>query len=796
MKNNYSIKVPAKDARNGNLGSLYTADCAAWIWHPEKCNMVEFELEWEQENAQEVVCFVSADNRFELYLDDEYIAMGPDRCDVAHWAFSALKLQFSPGTHRLRAHCWHYSHESGIMPLAQLTYRAGFLFGVEDETLRPVFNTGSAQWRVRALNGVSFEPVCRWIGSATITDMNAFSSPAPWVAAEIVDAAREGNRWGAIENFRRLYPSELPEQMRILWDGKAKVRAVWEGFEGNIIQIPQQCNAAPEWQAFFNNTSSITVPADSRVAVVADFEDYLCAYPELTVAGGGEDCTIELCWQESFYEDANDAPLWNVKPSRDVICGKYFLRSKNHQRDTFRNIPETECRCKPFWWRAGRYILLLIRTGNTPVTLKNLRFFECRYPAEKESDITFDRQELSDIQPMMIRAMQSCMHETFMDCPYFEQLMYVGDGRLECLTAYVLMQDNALCKRAIHLLDWSRPFWNGLVAERYPSAFPQLSATFSALWPLMVRDFMMYRRFDSEKEFKELRSAVRSMHMALAEYVSDRDLLENLPGWSFVDWLKEWNIGVPPPGESAACSAIFSLHYLLSLKAAIELEEYIPENGGGLKSYYQNMYDRVAESVLKHFWNEEESLFADDLAGTRFSMHAQCLAILSGVIAREKQKRCFEAMLKKENIAFPTLYFIFYLFETFKVVGEGGKILDYAYIWKDMLDKGAVTTWEKPEPTRSDCHAWGAHLYYHYFASLAGIRPAVPGFREVTVMPAFGELKHISGNMPHPDGVISFDFRKESDHTVSGHITLPGEVGGSFTFGGKTKRLYPGENKL
>ena len=53
---------------------------------------------------------------------------------------------------------------------------------------------------------------------------------------------------------------------------------------------------------------------------------------------------------------------------------------------------------------------------------------------------------------------------------------------------------------------------------------------------------------------------------------------------------------------------------------------------------------------------------------------------------------------------------------------EKGDLTHHAYIWKDMLDKGAVTTWEKPEPTRSDCHAWGAHLYYHYFASLAGIR--------------------------------------------------------------------------
>ena len=33
--------------------------------------------------------------------------------------------------------------------------------------------------------------------------------------------------------------------------------------------------------------------------------------------------------------------------------------------------------------------------------------------------------------------------------------------------------------------------------------------------------------------------------------------------------------------------------------------------------------------------------------------------------------------------------------------------------------------------TRSDCHAWGAHPVFHFYATVLGIRPAAPGFRRV-----------------------------------------------------------------
>ena len=38
-----------------------------------------------------------------------------------------------------------------------------------------------------------------------------------------------------------------------------------------------------------------------------------------------------------------------------------------------------------------------------------------------------------------------CAHETYMDCPYYEQMMYVGDTRLEVLTTYAISRDDRAC---------------------------------------------------------------------------------------------------------------------------------------------------------------------------------------------------------------------------------------------------------------------------------------------------------------------------------------------------------------
>lgn len=789
-----------KDPRNENIIRQYDADNAAWLWHPAAkevidSSMVEFELAFDVETPFTEECTVSADNRYELYLDGEFISMGPDRGDADHWSFATLPVEFSAGHHVLTARCWYYPDSTGAMPLAQLMNAPGFLFGVKTEERRAMFNTCDAPWKVRLINGVSFGN-CGWaVGSGGIFDVKEYDTMTEFVEPVVQCGVRFDNIYGGKVWGKRLCPGNLPEQIRRKFDGAITVRAVMEDTfaENSEITVSAESTENPDraaWQRFFDGSAGcMEVGANTNLCVLIDFNTYLCAYCNLAAKGGDADSRVEVMLAESLQTVSGD---FYAKGNRSEVTGKIF--PVTCMVDIFRNFDGKDHDITPFWWRAGRYAMIRIKTGTAPLILNRLDFVECRYPIENESSFIADDARLNDVQPMLIRALQSCMHETYMDCPFYEQLMYVGDTRLEVLTTYTVAKDAKLPLRALHLFDWSRSVWDGVVAEHYPGRGSQLSCTFSAIWTLMVRDYMMYRRFDSDEEFLHLRRSVRAMLIALGEYVNSEGVIENLPGWSFVDWVNaEWNKGIPYPLQNKGKAAIFSMHYLLSLRAAMELETMLlPEENNGLLSYYQTCFDRVAKGVKKIFWVEDEKLFADEETKEHYSMHAQCMALLAGVLSGEEAQNCFNAMLNKKNISVPTLYFIHYLFDTFQKFGAGEKILDYMQLWTGMLEKGAVTTWETPEPTRSDCHAWGAHLYHHYFASLAGIRPASAGFKTISLQPRLGSLKEIKGSLVHPDGFIHFHFVNEGNGKVSGNISLPEGISGTY---GNVK-LNPGMNIL
>ena len=128
-------------------------------------------------------------------------------------------------------------------------------------------------------------------------------------------------------------------------------------------------------------------------------------------------------------------------------------------------------------------------------------------------------------------------------------------------------------------------------------------------------------------------------------------------------------------------------------------------------------------------------------------------------------------MLSDENLSRTTIYFSHYLFETCTMLGRVDALFDRLGMWFDLEKLGFKTTFEEPEPSRSDCQAWGAHPLFHYFASILGIRPAVPGFSEVSVEPQLGPLSFAGGTLPHPNGVIRVEFKVDGG-TVTGMIEV------------------------
>jgi hypothetical protein len=110
---------------------------------------------------------------------------------------------------------------------------------------------------------------------------------------------------------------------------------------------------------------------------------------------------------------------------------------------------------------------------------------------------------------------------------------------------------------------------------------------------------------------------------------------------------------------------------------------------------------------------------------------------------------------------------------------------------------GFKTTYENADPhtNRSDCHAWGAHPLYHYYASLLGIRPSAPGFAEVEVRPMLGALAWASGSLVHPAGEITAEVRREGER-LRGQVTLPEGVQGKLVANGEITALGAGRNEF
>ena len=130
-----------------------------------------------------------------------------------------------------------------------------------------------------------------------------------------------------------------------------------------------------------------------------------------------------------------------------------------------------------------------------------------------------------------------------------------------------------------------------------------------------------------------------------------------------------------------------------------------------------------------------------------------------------------------------------------KKAGLGDQYLDQLGPWRQMLALGLTTWAEKPEPTRSDCHAWSAHPNFDLLATVAGIEPAAPEFRQVEIRPHLGALHELKATLPHPQGEIQVAYELHGK-TSTADVVLPEKLSGWFYWGGKRVALHGGRQRL
>ncbi len=707
---------------------------------------------------QRFVVHASGDNRYQLFVNGKRVAWGPARGDLFHWRYETVDLApyLEPGRNVLAAVVWNFGEDA---PEAQVTLQTGFLLQGATDAERAA-DTGP-NWK--CIRNEAYSPIVTTHGQvrgyfvAGPSDRVEFAKhPWGWETPGFDDS-----NWASAAVVSPAAGREAQD-----------VHSRWMLVPRNIPAMEERPEPTPKF-------SPIRFDAGAKGTYLIDNGVLTTAYPELTISGG-KGATVRIRYAESLFEPPTQGQRGLVKGNRNETQGKQFIG----YHDEF--VGDGSVRTfRPLWWRTYRYLRIEVETKDEGVGLRDFRATAVSYPFELRAKFDSDAPELNKVLEVGWRTARLCAHETYMDCPYYEQLQYVGDTRVQCLISLFNSGDARLMKNAIELIDNSRQS-EGATMSRYPTRLEQFIPGFSLWWIGMVHDYWRY--VDDPAFVRRMLPGVRAVLSFFEGYQQENGSLRTLPWWRNFDWVPSWPNGNAPQDADGG-AALFDMLLLLAYGWASELET------GSLAAACRDRERQLRATAQALYWDESRKLYADTPSKKQYSQHAQALAVLGGVVTGQPARDLMTRMFAQKDLAEPGLFFQFYVHRALTEAGLGDMYLDRLGPWHEMIAKGLTTfaeTVDRPGgSSRSDCHAWSASPNIEIFRTVLGVDSAAPGFRRVSIRPRLGKLKRAAGSVPHPKG--SIDVRIDG---ASVTVDLPPGTTGEFEWRGVRKALVSGPNSI
>lgn len=721
------------------------------------------------------IIHISADNRYRLFVNGKSVCFGPARGDLVNWYFETVDIApfLQKGNNTIASIVWNMGT---LAPVAQISNQTGFVIQ-GDSNKEQVINTDNT-WKV--IRNKSYSPCSTDNGKRLEAYMvigpgdriDASKYPWGWEQAEYDDkgwdnaiAVTSPSPYGiGTDNLWQLTPRNIP-LMEETMQRMRKIRKT----EGITVT-----------DKFLQGANPLKVAANSKVSILIDQEVNTTAYPILSVTGG-KGSTIQLTYTEALLDKNLQKGDRNKIEGLSVI-GNY---------DIFLPDGGTSRQFCTLWLRTYRYIQVDITTLNEPLTINDLHAYFTGYPFEQKAQFVSNDKSLQDIWNVGWRTARLCAGETYYDCPYYEQLQYPGDTRIQALISLYVTGDDRLMRKAI--LDfYNSRVPNGLTQGRYPSSRLQVIPPYSLYWVSMIYDYWMYRQDDAfVAQFLPAIDAIFGWYEKNMD--KGKGMLGPMTWWNFTDYTDRFPNGVPP-GADDGNSSVITLHLAYTLNQAAQLYSHFGKNCEA--EQYTNLAGRLTKATYDLCFDRTRNEMADTPEKKSFSQHAGIMAVLSNTVSDSDKEGIMRKVVDDTSLIPVTFYYRFYLTQALKAAGLGDLYYPSLDYWRDMIKIGLTTFAEKPEPARSDCHAWSASPLYDYFAIICGISSASPNYKTVKIEPSLGELKEVSASTPHPQGEIKVDLKRQGTKGIVGTVIIPSNITGTFVWNGQTIQLSGGMQKI
>lgn len=407
---------------------------------------------------------------------------------------------------------------------------------------------------------------------------------------------------------------------------------------------------------------------------------------------------------------------------------------------------------------------------------------ETHYPRESGAAFDCDDPRYTALWQAGARTVDVCSTDAFLDCPGREQRAWVADSYPQILVSLVTNPDQRLVRHHLALTARSR-LPSGLLAGAAGCDFAHIGFTMPEYSLHWIRALAACWQHSGDEAF--VRDLLPVADGIIERYERQRGrsgLLEDFPGWVFIDWAqvdRDVVTGVHDALYAAALGAYAQLPGAADVSALIE---------------------RTA-TAFEALWDDQRHVYVDAIGATgrsrRISQHTNAAALLAGIVPGHRVDGVIEritdpaAGLGGRLVVTPTSadvrdpvrahelipvfqfqapegfdperdvvaaqpWFCRFLHEALFAHGRRDLILANLLRWKLVPGNGTLEEFWDAAPGRSSrCHGWSASPTYDLTTYILGVRPSQPGYTHATVDPYLGTLTRASGRVPTPLGWLS-----------------------------------------
>ncbi len=416
------------------------------------------------------------------------------------------------------------------------------------------------------------------------------------------------------------------------------------------------------------------------------------------------------------------------------------------------------------------------------------------------------------------RTVDLCSLDTYVDCPTREQRAWSVDP------VVATMVDLATSDR------WDLPRWSlELRSTLRPDGMLPMVVVADLEGPVYIplvvchqmRAFRELWWYTGDRELVgDLLGTYRRALRWFADLQRDDGLLWDVPGWMFVDWT-----AVETRGASSVVNGLWG-------RALLDLSELARAIGDSAVTRWAEERHRTLQEGFEAFWDRNRSRYRDHLGeSVQASQYGQAAAIVGGLVPAERAEQVVATMLDRRSLVdacwemppgtAPTgtnvvplgsiwkphpepwwdverelvaaqPFFRYVVHDAAVAAGNAQAVPDLCRDWAPMLRRGGGTlseTWT----TGTTCHAWSATPTRDLVTTTLGVRPATPGFGEVTVAPNLGDLDWASATLPHPQGEIRVAIGRDRIEVTS---PVPVRIDPRSLWDGAVVRLDAGRHLL